>query len=201
MRGRKVLQSMREEKCRSEGFLGSRVVFGPRVGWDWQIASDLRKQLTIPQETLSTGLRVVVVRSSVNCLFGKADSAMWWCGWCGLKGKYLVSISSEVGSLCSRIEKIESVTWKMDTEYILVVQMNRHVICVGSHVCINSAREEVNLTWEMQTWPKNYLLLLAPVSFNHVIFLVGAASSIVLNVACCPAWFSHPESLLYMACP
>lgn len=67
---------MREEKCRSEAFLGRRVVFGPRVGRDWQMAANLRKQLTIPQETVSTGLRVDVVRGSVNCLFGEADSAM-----------------------------------------------------------------------------------------------------------------------------
>lgn len=67
---------MREETCRSEAFLGRSVVFGPRAGRDCQKAADLRKQLTFPQETLSTGLRVVVVRGSVNCLFGKADSAM-----------------------------------------------------------------------------------------------------------------------------
>ena len=77
--GRKVLQlvlSMREEKCRREAFLGRQVVFGPRAGRDWQMAVDLRKQLIIPQETVSTGLRAVVVRGSVNCLFSKADSAM-----------------------------------------------------------------------------------------------------------------------------
>lgn len=44
-----------EGKCGSEAFLGRRPVFGPRVGRDWQMAADLRKQLIIPQETLSTG--------------------------------------------------------------------------------------------------------------------------------------------------
>lgn len=75
--GRKVLQfEMREEKCRSEAFLGMHVVFGPRVGRDWQMATDLRKQLIIPQEMVRTGLRGVVVRGSETCLFCKADSAM-----------------------------------------------------------------------------------------------------------------------------
>lgn len=77
--GRKVLQlvlTMREEKCRSEAFLGRRIVSRPRVGKDWQKAADLRKQLIIPQETVSTGLRAVVVRGSGNCLFCKADIAM-----------------------------------------------------------------------------------------------------------------------------
>lgn len=79
MMGRKVLQSVSflgEEKCRSETLLGRPVVFGPRVGRDWQMASDLRKQLIIPQERASTVLRVVVVRGSVNCFLSKVDSAM-----------------------------------------------------------------------------------------------------------------------------
>lgn len=61
---------------RSDAILGRRVVFGPRAGRDWQMAADLRKQLIIPQETVSTALRAVVVRGSVNCLFSKAYSAM-----------------------------------------------------------------------------------------------------------------------------
>lgn len=71
-----MVLSMREEKCRGEAFLGRRVVFAPRAGRDWQMAADLRKQLIIPQETVSTGLRAVVVRGSLNCLFSKVDSAM-----------------------------------------------------------------------------------------------------------------------------
>lgn len=58
-------------------FLGRRVVCGPRAGRDWQMAADLRKQLIILQETLSTGLRAVVVRGSVNCLFSKCHVRMW----------------------------------------------------------------------------------------------------------------------------
>lgn len=75
--GRKVLQfEKREEKCRRGAFLGRHVVFGPRVGRDWQMATDLRKQLIIPQEMVRTCVRVVVVRGSETCLFCKADSAM-----------------------------------------------------------------------------------------------------------------------------
>lgn len=64
------------EKCGSEAFLGSYIVTGPKVARDWQIATDLRKQLIIPQEIVSTSLRVVVVIGPVNCLLSKADSAM-----------------------------------------------------------------------------------------------------------------------------
>lgn len=39
-------------------------------------AADLRKQLMIPQETVSNGLRVVVVRGSESCLCTRADGAM-----------------------------------------------------------------------------------------------------------------------------
>lgn len=71
-----MVLSMREEKCRSGAFLGRHVAFGPRVGRDWQMAADWRKQLIIPQETVRTALRVDVVGGSANCLFSKADSAM-----------------------------------------------------------------------------------------------------------------------------
>ncbi len=54
MIGRKVIQlfwSMWVEQCRSEAFLGKHVVFGPKVGRDWQMTAEWRKQLIIPQET------------------------------------------------------------------------------------------------------------------------------------------------------
>lgn len=46
--------------------------FSGHTCWIWaKMRADLMKQLTVPQETLSNGVRVVVVRRTVLCLFGE----------------------------------------------------------------------------------------------------------------------------------
>lgn len=89
-----------EGKCGSEAFLGRRLVFGPRVGRDWQMAADLRKQLIIPQETLSTGFQSSCGQRS-NKLF------TWW-SWQSHVRMWLMRLE---GKMLRCTEAAEAVRW------------------------------------------------------------------------------------------